>query len=82
MATGMGLLYLLRDSGKARVGAILKAMAVTSPLNLFVLVPMTTFVRQGVNAANTLTDSSYWLIQPARLFWMRWRATAGRLSQA
>lgn len=68
MAAGMGLLYLPRVIREKRVGAILKAMAATLLLNLFVLVPMTTFVRQGVSAANTLTDSSYWLIQPAQLF--------------
>lgn len=68
MAAGMGLLYLPRVIREKRVGAILKAMAATLLLNLFVLVPMATFVRQGVSAANTLTDSSYWLIQPAQLF--------------
>ena len=67
LAAGMGLLCLPRVIREKRIGAIAKAAAATLLLNLFVLVPMATFIRQGVNAGNTLGNSAYWLMQPAQL---------------
>ena len=68
VALAMGAASLPRVIREKRWMPLIYAAVTTVLLNLFVLVPMATFSRQGVSAGSTLTDSAYWLLEPAQLF--------------